>query len=407
MRVLYLSPLSGLGGAERALLDVMAAVRESNPEWDLHLISGSQGDLVSRSRALGVHSEVAEFPHSLARAGDAGAGGPAGSGVGRLALIRGLCKAGLGVGAYVKHLSRSIERIAPDVIHANGFKMHILGAWARPSGVPILWHVHDYVSSRPVMARLLPLHASRCAGAVANSKSVASDLRLLCRDLSVDTVYNGVNLDRFSAVGFSADLDTMSGIPSAPRGVIRVGLLATMARWKGHEVFLRALSMIPTTLPIRGYIIGGALYQTNGSQYAPEELRAIAERLGVSSRIGFTGFVEEPAAAIRALDIVVHASTEPEPFGLAIAEAMACGKAVISSAAGGAEEIISVGETALTFAPGDAAKLAECITTVASDPRLRVRLGLAGRVVAERRFDRAHLAARLIPIYKGLVSAAA
>jgi glycosyltransferase involved in cell wall biosynthesis len=257
------------------------------------------------------------------------------------------------------------------------------------------------------MARLLPLHASRCAGAVANSKSVASDLRLLCRDLSVDTVYNGVDLDRFSAVGFSADLDTMSGIPSAPHGVIRVGLLATMARWKGHEVFLRALSMIPTTLPIRGYIIGGALYQTNGSQYAPEELRAIAERLGVSSRIGFTGFVEEPAAAIRALDIVVHASTEPEPFGLAIAEAMACGKAVISSAAGGAEEIISVGETALTFAPGDAAKLAECITTVASDPRLRVRLGLAGRVVAERRFDRAHLAARLIPIYKGLVSAAA
>jgi glycosyltransferase involved in cell wall biosynthesis len=407
VRVLYLSTLSGLGGAERALLDVMAAVKKSNSEWDLHLISGSQGALVSRSRALGVHSEVAEFPHSLARAGDAGAGGPAGSRVGRLALVGGLCKAGPSVGAYVKHLSRSIQRIAPDVIHANGFKMHILGVWARPSSVPILWHVHDYVSSRPVMARLLPLHASRCAGAVANSQSVASDLRLVCPDLSVDTVYNGVDLDRFSAIGLSADLDTMSGIPSAPQGVIRVGLLATMARWKGHEVFLRALSMLPATLPIRGYIIGGALYQTNGSQYAPEELRAIADRLGVSARVGFTGFVEDPAAAIRALDIVVHASTEPEPFGLAIAEAMACGKAVISSAAGGAEEVISIGETALSFPPADAAKLAECITILASDPQSRARLGLAGRAVAERRFDRAYLAAKLIPIYNGLVPAAA
>jgi glycosyltransferase involved in cell wall biosynthesis len=407
LRVLYLSPLSALGGAERALLDVMAAVRESNPGWDLHLISGSQGALVSRSRALGVHSVVAKFPPSLARAGDAGAGGPAGNGVGRLALLRGLCRAGLAVSAYVKDLRCLIKRIAPDVIHANGFKMHILAAWARPAGVPILWHVHDYVSSRPVMARLLPLHSGRCAGAVANSESVATDLRLLCRDLPVDTLYNAVDLDSFSAFGFSADLDSLSGIPTVPRGLIRVGLLATMARWKGQEVFLRALSMLPMTLPVRGYIIGGALYQTDGSQYGREELRAIAERLGVLPRVGFTGFVEDPAAAIRALDIVVHASTEPEPFGLAIAEAMACGKAVISSAAGGAEEIIAVGETALSFAPGDATRLAECITTLAADPQLRARLGLAGRVVAERRFDRAHLAARLIPIYNGLVSAAA
>ncbi len=56
---------------------------------------------------------------------------------------------------------------------------------------------------------------------------------------------------------------------------------------------------------------------------------------------------------MRALDIVVHASTRPEPFGLVIAEAMACGRAVITSAAGGAAEIVESEVDALTHTPGD------------------------------------------------------
>ena len=59
-------------------------------------------------------------------------------------------------------------------------------------------------------------------------------------------------------------------------------------------------------------------------------------RSGLESRVGFTGFVQDSATAMRALDIVVHASTDPEPFGLVIAEAMACGKPVVASRAGGA-----------------------------------------------------------------------
>jgi glycosyltransferase involved in cell wall biosynthesis len=180
-----------------------------------------------------------------------------------------------------------------------------------------------------------------------------------------------------------------------------------MARWKGHEIFLRALSMLPADLPISAYIIGGALYETKGSQYTIDELRGVAARLGISSRIGFTNFVEEPAAALRALDIVVHASTKPEPFGLSIAEAMACGKAVISSGSGGAAEIVSDGETALVHAPGDAAGLAKRIACLIADPELRARLGHAGRLAAVRRFDRTLVTNKLIPIYRELIFAAA
>ena len=71
---------------------------------------------------------------------------------------------------------------------------------------------------------------------------------------------------------------------------------------------------------------------------------------------------------MRALDVVVHASTQPEPFGLVIAEAMACGRAVITSAAGGAAEIIDAGVDAITHPPGDAASLSACMVRLARDP---------------------------------------
>jgi glycosyltransferase involved in cell wall biosynthesis len=156
---------------------------------------------------------------------------------------------------------------------------------------------------------------------------------------------------------------------------------------------------------VRAYVVGGALYETADSQRSTGELRETARRLGLEGRVGFTGYVEDSAAAMRALDVVVHASTEPEPFGLVIVEAMACGRAVIASEAGGAAELFSSGVDALGHAPGDAAGLARRIEELAADGGLRARLGAQGRASAEKRFDRARLATELVPIYRAAVRA--
>ena len=109
--------------------------------------------------------------------------------------------------------------------------------------------------------------------------------------------------------------------------MVRIGLVATFARWKGHARFSTRSRRLPESLPVRGYVIGGPVYETAGSQVSLDELRAAVAALGLEGRVGFTGFVEDAAQAMRALDVVVHASTEPEPFGLVIAEAMACARA--------------------------------------------------------------------------------
>jgi glycosyltransferase involved in cell wall biosynthesis len=211
---------------------------------------------------------------------------------------------------------------------------------------------------------------------------------------------NAVDLERFSLTGRELDLDGLAGLPRASAGVVRVGLIGTFAHWKGHMTFLDAIARLPPALRVRGYVIGGPLYQTDASQHTLDVLRRHAEKVGVSERVGFTGFVARPEDAIRALDIVVHASTAPEPFGLVIAEAMACGRAVIASATGGAREVFTSGLDALSHVPGSADSLAERIAELASDADRRTRIGRAGRQTAERRFDRTRLAFDLMPVYE-------
>jgi glycosyltransferase involved in cell wall biosynthesis len=256
------------------------------------------------------------------------------------------------------------------------------------------------------MARLLRRAAGRAAAAVAVSKAVAADAAAVCGSaLRIATVYNAVDLDRFTPGGAALDVDAAAGMPPAPAGTVRVGLVATMGRWKGHAVFLRAVAALPREVPVRAYVVGGGIYRTTGSEVDAGELRRMAAELGIADRVGFTGFVDDPASAMRALDVVVHASTQPEPFGLVIAEAMACARAVVASAAGGAGEIVTPGHDALAVYPGDADGLSRALHCLAADAGLRARLAGAGRETALRRFDRARLAAEIAPLYRSILSA--
>lgn len=304
---------------------------------------------------------------------------------------------------YASSLRRTLKELQPDIVHTNGFKMHVLGAWAHPANTPVIWHVRDYVSTRPLMKRLLRMHAGRCAAAIGNSESVARDIQKVCGpQLETLCVYNAIDLKRYSPMGEKMDLDSLAGLTLASPNTVRIGLAATLAHWKGHTVFLRALARLPKNLPYRAYVIGGPIYQTDNSQRTLDELRALAAELGIADRVGFTGYVADTASAIRALDILVHASTQPEPFGRVIAEGMACGRAVICSAAGGAAELIADGQDALAHPPGDDAALAERIAELVRDPELRTRLGRAARITAERRFERGRLSEEVIPLYQRL-----
>lgn len=405
--MLFLNPSGQLGGAERSLIDILESLRSESPPLDLHLLTSAEGPLVQRIRETGLEVTVLPLPSAVARLGDGGKptrrNGLFGYAVGLVRWMRAVPP----LIGYLARLRRAVRRIAPDVIHSNGFKMHILGIGAA-GGTPVVWHVHDFIAHRPMMARVLRTLAGRCGAAIANSRAVQAEIEDICGPvLPVYLCYNAVDLERFSPSGPVLDLDELAGFGPADPGTVRVGFVGTFAWWKGHLTFLDALSRLSGELPFRAYIIGGPVYETEGSQHSLEDLRARTRDLGLADRVAFTGFVDDADAAIRYLDVVVHASTRPEPFGLVIAEAMACGRPVIISSAGGAAELVTLEETGLGHRPGDVTGLVMALDRLLRHEPLRKQLGEAARESAISRFDRRRLPGDLVPIYQSVHGASA
>lgn len=390
---------AAFGGAETSLLVLLGGLRELEPSWETTVITPSAGPLLDRCRALGAVAIQLPFPAAVSRLGESGATGTRRRSTNQLHLTADAAAAAWAMPGYLRALGRELRGRRATLVHSNGLKAHVATALAVPSGAHLIWHLHEYVQPRPLTARLLRLLAHRTHAVVANSDSVVADARpALGGRARLRRVYNAVDLTAFRPDGPSLDLAALSDLPS-DEGCIRIGLIATFGRWKGHDVFIEAIGRLTYPARARAYIIGGPVYETTGSQWSIAELRQLAAARGLSEMVGFTGQIADVPSALRSLDIVVHASTQPEPFGMVIAEGMASGRPVVAAGAGGAAELFEDGVTGMAFTPGDAGGLARVLDALQASAALRSRLGAAARDAASERFGPARMAAEFREAY--------
>jgi glycosyltransferase involved in cell wall biosynthesis len=400
MRIVYVSAVGVIGGAERALLTLLGGLRELGAPVEAHALLGADGPLQQALQKLDVRVEVLPLPQAAARVGDSGTARSLGT---WWNVSRRLLLAAPGLARYLSDLKRRLRGLRPDIVHSNSLKSHVVTALARPPAVPLAWHMHDFLTARPVLATVLRRLRHRAALALAVSASVAEDVQRVLSPVPVELLPNAVDPRQFCAQGPVADLDALAGLPPAPPGLVRVGLVATYARWKGQEVFLQAAARLPADRHVRFYVVGGPLYQPPQSQWSRVELEQLARAAGLEGRVGFVAFQPDPAPVYRALDIVVHASTQPEPFGLTIVEAMACGRCVVASKAGGAAELFRDGIEAIGVEPASPARLAEVLQQLLDDPCRRHRLQQSACQAAQR-FDPRPAAQKLLAIYHTLMN---
>jgi glycosyltransferase involved in cell wall biosynthesis len=376
------------------LLTLIGALRRRRPDWRLGLVAFEPGALIDVAHDAGCDVRVLPAPARLLTLGEHARSTRSTA----FAALR----AAVAVGRYRSLLAAEIARWQPDLVHANGLKAHVLSAMA-VNGRPLVWHMHDYIGGRRVSTALLRRYAPRASRAVAVSRSVAGDLRTsLGPRVAVDTVYNGVDPRLFTDEADPLDLDGLAGLAPAPDGTTRVGLVATYAHWKGHRTFLDALAALPASLPVRAYVIGGPVYATRGSQLSRADILDLVRERHLESRVGLVPFQQAMAPVYRALDVVVHASTLPEPFGLVIVEAMFCGVAVIASASGGSGELVGDNATGLLHQAGNSRELAQAVERLVRDESLRARLAAAGRAHATARFDAGAMSCAFERLYEEL-----
>jgi glycosyltransferase involved in cell wall biosynthesis len=173
-----------------------------------------------------------------------------------------------------------------------------------------------------------------------------------------------------------------------PEGRLVIGIVGNIRRWKGQEVVVRALARLRDVAPGIVLVLIGDTAKEDAAYR--QHLDEVIRDLELQQLVVVTGYRADVANCVNALDVMVHASTEPEPFGRVLLEGMALRKPLVASRGGAVPEIVVDGDTGLLFEPGDVDGLARAVAELAHDPVKRARMGEAGyrRLVEEFGLDR-------------------
>lgn len=361
--VVYFIDSGGFGGAERALLLLLAGLDRERwrPVLAYHSAPGFAG-VVDEARGLGV--ELWEVP-------------PMPDGV---------------VGAVrVVPFARALRRRGVDVFHAHltwplACKFGLMGALL--AGVPAVVATEhlfvDVAMDRWVafQQRVLMLGVGRY---IAVSYEVARRLQAVfgVPGQRLEVIQNAVPCGRFERVVdpvVRAALGARDGQP----------VIVTPARLdvqKGHRYLLEAAVLVPDAL----FVLVG-----DGPERAV--LEAQAQMLGMAGRVRFLGYRDDVPDVLACCDVVVLPSLF-EGLPLVVLEAMAAGKPVVASRIGGTDEAVVHGVTGVLVPPADPMALARAIGALLACPALAAHMAAAGRVRVRQVFGVDAMVARTMAVY--------
>lgn len=315
------------------------------------------------------------------------------------------------IGALERRLDEVVRRVRPDIVHAHSPALNGVAALrvARRHGLPVAYEVRAFWEDAAVdhgtatpwgpryrATRALETWVLRRADAVF---TICEGLRgeMAGRGIPagrITVVPNAVEPERFAQVRREAGFARAHGLGEGPV----VGFIGSFYAYEGLPLLVEAFARVAARHPAaRLLLVGGG----------PDEARVrdAAARAGLGDRVVMPGRVPHdevmrwyalvdvfayPRLPMRLTELV----TPLKPL-----EAMAAGRAVVASDVGGHRELVRDGETGLLFRAGDAAALAAALDRVLGAPKLRARLGEAGRAFVRRARTWETSVARYAPVY--------
>ena len=200
-------------------------------------------------------------------------------------------------------------------------------------------------------------------------------------DLNLLTIHNGLDPAEMRVTRDANELRAELGVSPTAR---LIGLVGNLKQWKGQELVVHAMDQLRDEFPDTVCLLIGDT-STDEPSYR-RQIEQLVERRGLNNRVLITGFRSDVANYVNLLDIQVHASVAPEPFGRVLLEAMALSKPLVASNAGGVPEIVIDGTTGLLFEPKNVGALAGCLRQLLRDPARARMFGTSGPSTVGDRF---------------------
>jgi glycosyltransferase involved in cell wall biosynthesis len=265
------------------------------------------------------------------------------------------------------------ERTCEVVVTHSGWVHAVFAPAVWRSGVRLAFYAHNPVD-RP---SLLDRWAARTTPNVvlANSRFTAASVPKMFPGIRTEVAYLPVTTADREATRTAVRREL-----GTPESAVVILTACRLERWKGHTLLLDALGRLKGQPGWESWIAGGA-QRPHEVEYL-NELRATAERLGIADRVKFLGQRTDVPRLLVSADVHCQPNTGPEPFGIAFVEALAAGLPVVTTALGGALEIVD-DTCGVLVPPGDAGGLAAELERLRADPHERQRLGGCGPARAD------------------------
>jgi glycosyltransferase involved in cell wall biosynthesis len=197
---------------------------------------------------------------------------------------------------------------------------------------------------------------------------------------------NGIDFSEFASVRPSEDLE------SAKEGRLAVGVVGRLTAGKGHQRLFEAMPRVLSENPsVVLFVIGDGPLR--------EALVALGKRLGIDSKLVFTGRRDDMPSVYAALDVVVLPSLY-EGMPLVVLESLAASKAIIATQVGSIPEVIRNEVTGLLVEPDNSASLAIAIRRLIADATMRQSLGANGHAFARDHFSAAAMTRKYLSVYE-------
>jgi glycosyltransferase involved in cell wall biosynthesis len=285
-------------------------------------------------------------------------------------------------------LRRMVKELGPTIVHSYSFYLNFAAHWSvretpvtaigsMRSALQLDKQINGWILSK--LSACLPhkqiYNSFAAARFAANSKSYFTPRHLY-------VVQNGVDLLIFRPSHLS---------PARPANILGVGSLVEVKRW--DRLLAAAEELNRRNFDFSLHIVGDG--PLRGS------LEQVAQDRGISDRFDLRGYSDDIASLLSNATFLVL-SSDAEGCPNVIMEAMACGRAVVTTDVGDAPRLVEDGTTGFVVPCGDDAMLVERMATLLNDYELCKRMGEAGRAKAEREFGLDRMVENTLAVYRAV-----
>ena len=381
MRILYVNHTAEVSGAERSLLNLLAAL----PDTVTPCVATPPGRLATAVADLGIQTTTIVGTAGSLRVHPVNT---------PVALAE--------MSAAAVQVRRAARRHGAELLHANSIRAGVVLGLAPLSQTPTLVHVRDCLPPGSLTTATMRLIAATATTVVANSRYTARSMLGAAPGARVEVVHNPVDLARWDPARIDR-VRARARLGERCEGRLLLGVVAQLSPWKGQDTAIEALKLVCREgIDAQLLLIGSAKFVDQATRFDNAayltHLRELVTEAGLEDRVSWLGERDDVPELIRSLDTLLLPSWE-EPFGRAVIEAMALGVPVIATNVGGPAEIIQDGREGYLVAPGEPRAWAQAIRRIAESPEHGWQMGRAGRRRVEQAFTLDRHAAAMVALY--------